>query len=153
MDGHIRSEREEFFEQLCISVDAGETHEQEAIEFFENQFGEADFDPAEWLDIALYHAPEVARGVIEMVAADDRARSNIAAIIADNLDISYGEDECEQFAQTLQFALANGIPVDFDLVLDGCQRAIDDLDTWADEDTKAPLLRLREELLRLQADE
>ncbi|MCX4164315.1 MULTISPECIES: hypothetical protein [Paraburkholderia] len=153
MDGHIRSEREEFFEQLCISVDAGETHEQEAIEFFENQFGEADFDPTEWLDIALYHAPEVARGVIEMVAADDRARSNIAAIIADNLDISYGEDECEQFAQTLQFALANGIPVDFDLVLDGCQRAIDDLDTWADEDTKAPLLRLREELLRLQADE
>ncbi|MEQ5838030.1 hypothetical protein N0A02_01075 [Paraburkholderia acidicola] len=153
MDGHIRSEREEFFEQLCISVDAGETHEQEAIEFFENQFGEADFDPAEWLDIALYHAPEVARGVIEMVAADDRARSNIAAVIADNLDISYGEDECEQFAQTLQFAMANGIPVDFDLVLDGCQRAIDDLDTWADEDTKAPLLRLREELLRLQADE
>ncbi|PCE27004.1 hypothetical protein BWP39_09450 [Paraburkholderia acidicola] len=153
MDDHIRSEREEFFEQLCISVDAGETHEQEAIEFFENQFGEADFDPAEWLDIALYHAPEVARGVIELVAADDRARSNIAAVIADNLDISYGEDECEQFAQTLQFALANGIPVDFDLVLDGCQRAIDDLDTWADEDTKAPLLRLREELLRLQADE
>ncbi|QDQ83560.1 hypothetical protein [Paraburkholderia megapolitana] len=153
MDGHIRSEREEFFEQLCISVDAGETHEQEAIEFFENQFGEADFDPTEWLDIALYHAPEVARGIIEMVPADDRARSNIAAVIADNLDISYGEDECEQFVQTLQFALSNGIPVDFDLVLDGCQRAIDDLDTWADEDTKAPLLRLREELLRLQADE
>ena len=153
MDGHIRSEREEFFEQLCVSVDAGETHEQEAIEFFENQFGEADFDPAEWLDIALYHAPEVARGIIEMVPADDRARSNIAAVIADNLDISYGEDECEQFAQTLQFALSNGIPVDFDLVLDGCQRAIDDLDTWADEDTKAPLLRLREELLRLQSDE
>ena len=152
MDGHIRSEREEFFEQLCISVDAGETHEQEAIEFFENQFGEADFDPTEWLDIALYHAPEVARGVIEMVAADDRARSNIAAIIADNLDISYGEDECEQFAQTLQFALANGIPVDFDLVLDGCQRALDDLDTWADDDTKAPLLRLREELLRQQGE-
>jgi hypothetical protein len=152
MDGYIRSEREENFEQLCISVDAGETHEQEAIEYFESQFGEADFDPAQWLDIALYHSPAVAQGIVEMVAPDDRARSNIAEVIADNLDISYGEQECQQFADTIHFALANGIPVDLDLVLDGCQRAIDDLDTWADEDTKAPLLSLREELLRLQGE-
>ncbi|MGH8782597.1 hypothetical protein [Paraburkholderia sp.] len=152
MDGTIRSEREEIFEQLCESVDAGETHEQEAIEFFESQFSEPDFDPAHWLDIALYHAPEVARGVIDMVAADDRARSNIAEVIADNLDISYGDEECQQFAETLQFALANGIPIDFDIVLDGCQRALDDLETWADDETKAPLLRLRDEVLRLQGD-
>ncbi|WP_133649217.1 hypothetical protein [Paraburkholderia flava] len=152
MDGTIRSEREEIFEEMCASVDAGETHEQEAIEFFEAQFDEPDFDPAHWLDIALYHAPEVARGVIDMVAADDRARSSIAEVIADNLDISYGAEECQQFAETLQFALANGIPIDFDIVLDGCQRAIDDLDTWADDDTKAPLLRLRDEVLRLQDD-
>jgi hypothetical protein len=44
------------------------------------------------------------------------------------------------------------VPVDLDLVLDGCQRAIDDLDTWADDETKAPLLRLREELLRQQGE-
>jgi hypothetical protein len=37
-------------------------------------------------------------------------------------------------------------------VLDGCQRAIDDLDTWADDETKAPLLRLREEVLRQQGE-
>ena len=53
----------------------------------------------------------------------------------------------------VQFALANGIPVDLDVVLDGCQRAIDDLDTWAEEDVKEPLLRLREELLRLQGEQ
>jgi hypothetical protein len=152
MDGHIRSEREEYFEELCISVDADEAHEQEAIEYFENQFGEADFDPTQWLDIALYYSPAVARGIIELVTADDRARSNIAEVIADNLDISYGEDECQQFAETIQFALANGVPVDLDLMLDGCQRAIDDLDTWADDETKAPLLRLREELLRQQGE-
>ncbi len=63
-------------------------------------------------------------------------------MIGDNLDISYGEDECQQFAETIQFALANGVPVDLDIVLDGCERAIDDLDTWADDEVKAPLLRL-----------
>jgi hypothetical protein len=87
-----------------------------------------------------------------MVTPDDKARSNIALIIADSLDISYGEDECRQFAETLQFALANGVPVDLDVVLDGCQSALDDLDTWADDETRAPLLRLREELLRLQEE-
>jgi hypothetical protein len=153
MDGHIRSEKEEYFEELCISVDADEAHEQEAIEFFENQFGEADFDPTQWLDIALYYSPAVARGIIELVTADDKSRSNIAEVIADNLDISYGEDECQQFAETIQFALANGVPVDLDLVLDGCQRAIDDLETWADDDTKEPLMRLREEVLRLQGEQ
>jgi hypothetical protein len=152
MDGYIRSEREEFFEQLCMSVDADEAHEQEAIEYFENQFDQADFDPAQWLDIALYYSPAVARGIVEMVTPDDKARSNIAEVIADNLDISYGEDDCQQFAETIEFALNNGVPVDLDLVLDGCQRAIDDLDTWADEETKAPLLRLREELLRQQGE-
>ncbi|SEA85564.1 hypothetical protein [Paraburkholderia sartisoli] len=152
MDGHIRSEREEIFEELCISVDADEAHEQEAIEYFESQFGEADFDPAQWLDIALYYSPAVAGGIIDLVTADDKARSNIADIIADNLDISYGEDECQQFAETIQFAMANGVPVDLDVVLDGCMRAIDDLDTWAEEDVKEPLIRLREELLRLQGE-
>ena len=153
MDGHIRSEREEYFEELCISVDADEAHEQEAIEYFEKQFDEADFDPTQWLDIALYYSPAVARGIIDLVAADDKARSNIAEVIADNLDISYGEDECQQFAETIQFALNNGVPVDLDLVLDGCQRAIDDLETWADDDTKEPLMRLREEVLRLQGEQ
>lgn len=152
MDGTIRSEREEQFEELCISVDADEMHEQEAIEFFEAQFGEADFDAAQWLDIALYYSPAVARGIVDMVTPDDKARSNIAQVIADNLDISYGEDECQQFAETIQLALANGIPVDLDVVLDGCHRAIDDLDTWAEDDVKEPLLRLREELLRLQGE-
>jgi hypothetical protein len=95
----------------------------------------------------------VARGIIDLVTHDDKARSNIAEVIADNLDISYGEDECQQFAETIQFALANGVPVDLDLVLDGCQRAIDDLETWAEDDVKEPLLRLREEILRLQGEE
>jgi hypothetical protein len=152
MDGYIRSEREEYFEQLCISVDADEAHEQEAIEYFENQFDQPDFDPAQWLDIALYYSPAVARGIVDMVTPDDKARSNIAEVIADNLDISYGEEECQQFAETIEFALNNGVPVDLDLVLDGCQRAIDDLDTWADDETKAPLLRLREEVLRQQGE-
>jgi hypothetical protein len=153
MDGHIRSEREEYFEELCISVDADEAHEQEAIEYFENQFNEADFDPAQWLDIALYYSPAVARGIIDMVTQDDKARSNIAEVIADNLDISYGVDECAQFAETIQFALANGVPVDLELVLDGCQRALDDLETWADEETQEPLRHLREEVLRMQGEE
>jgi hypothetical protein len=153
MDGHIRSEKEEYFEELCISVDADEAHEQEAIEYFEKQFDEADFDPTQWLDIALYYSPAVARGIIDLVAPDDKARSNIAEVIADNLDISYGEDECQQFAETIQFALNNGVPIDLDLILDGCQRAIDDLETWADDDTKEPLMRLREEVLRLQGEQ
>ena len=153
MDGTIRSEREEQFEELCISVDADEVHEQEAIEFFEAQFGEADFDAAQWLDIALYYSPAVARGIIDMVTPDDKARSNIAVVIGDNLDISYGEDECQQFAETIQFAIANGVPVDLDVVLDGCQRAIDDLDTWAEEEVKEPLLRLRDEILRMQGEQ
>ena len=152
MDGYIRSEQEEIFEQMCMSVDADEAHEQEAIEFFENQFEKADFDPAQWLDIALYYSPAVARGIVDMVTPDDKARSNIAEIIADNLDISYGEQECQQFAETIGFALNNGISVDLDVVLDGCQRALDDLDTWAEEDAKEPLMRLREEVLRLQGE-
>ncbi len=130
---------------------ARERH-QEAIEYFENQFDEPDFDPTQWLDIALYYSPAVARGIIDLVTADDKARSNIAEVIADNLDISYGADECQQFAETIQFALANGVPVDLDVVLDGCMRAIDDLDTWADDDVKEPLVRLREEVLRLQGE-
>ncbi|WJF88904.1 hypothetical protein QS306_06995 [Paraburkholderia bonniea] len=153
MDSYSRSEQEEQFEQLCISVDGDEMHEQEAIEYFESQIGESGFDAAQWLDIALYYSLAVAGGIIEMVTADDRARSQIAAVIADNLDISYGADECQQFAETLHFALANGVPVDLDLVLDGCQRALDDLETWADEETQAPLLQLREELLRLQGEQ
>jgi hypothetical protein len=153
MDGYIRSEREEFFEQLCMSVDADEAHEQEAIEYFENQFDQSDFDPAQWLDIALYYSPAVARGIVDMVTPDDKARSNIAEVIADNLDISYGEDDCQQFAETIEFAVNNGVPVDLDLILDGCQRAIDDLDTWADDETKAPILRLREEILRQQGEQ
>jgi hypothetical protein len=158
MDGYIRSEREEQFEALCVSVDADEAHEQEAIEFFESQFGQgadADdgFDAAQWLDIALYYSPAVARGIIDMVTPDDKARSNIAFLIADSLDISYGEEECRQFADTLQFAMANGVPVDLDIVLDGCQSALDDLDTWADDETKEPLLGLREELQRMQGEE
>ena len=152
MDGEIRSEREEQFEALCISVDADEAHEQEAIEFFEAQFGEDGFDAAQWLDIALYYSPAVARGIIDMVTPDDRSRSNIAFAIADSLDIAYGDDECQQFAQTLQFALANGVPVDLDVVLDGCQNALDDLDTWADDETKEPLLQLRDEIQRMQEE-
>src|SRR5258708_18186934 len=74
MDGYIRSEREEFFEQLCISVDADEAHEQEAIEYFENQFDQADFDPAQWLDIALFYSLAGAPAVVEMVTTDHKAR-------------------------------------------------------------------------------
>jgi hypothetical protein len=150
MDGNIRSEREEYFEQLCISIDADEAHEQDGIECFEAQLGEPDFDPAQWLDLALYYAPAVARGIIEMIDADDRARSDIAALIAENLDISYGDDDCARFAETIRFALANDVPIDFDLLLDGCERALDDLDQWADDDTKAPLLALRDTLRDLQ---
>ncbi|CAM2193492.1 conserved protein of unknown function [Paraburkholderia kururiensis] len=152
MSHPIRSEQEEYFEQLCLNVDAGETHEQEAIEYFESQIESEDFDAAQWLDIALYHAPDVARGIIDFVPEEDRARSDIAAVIAENLDIAYGDDDCERFAATLRFALANGVAVDLDVVLDGCQRALDDLDTWASDDTKEPLMRLRETLLELQAD-
>ncbi|WP_296658068.1 hypothetical protein [Paraburkholderia sp.] len=151
MSDPIRSEQEEYFEQLCLAVDAGETHEQEAIEYFETQSHEHDFDAAQWLDIALYHAPEVARGVIDFVDERDRARSAIAQTIADNLDIAYGDDDCERFAETLRFALANGVPVDLDVVLDGCNRALDDLEDWANEDTKAPLVQLREAVLEMQA--
>jgi hypothetical protein len=150
MSHPIRSEQEEYFEQLCLAVDAGETHEQEAIEYFETQSHESDFDAAQWLDIALYHAPEVARGIIDFVDEEDRARSDIAQTIADNLDIAYGEDECERFGETLRFALANGVAVDLDVVLDGCNRALDDLEDWADEATRAPLLQLRETLLEMQ---
>ena len=152
MSDSIRSEQEEYFEQLCIAVDAGETHEQEAIEYFEEQSHESDFDAAVWLDIALYHAPDVARGIIDFVNASDRERSDIAQTIADTLDISYGDDECERFEATIRFALANGIPVDLDVVLDGCNRALDDLEGWANDDTMAPLVQLRESLLALQAE-
>jgi len=152
MSQPIRSEQEEYFEQLCLAVDAGDTHEQEAIEYFETQSHEPDFDAAQWLDIALYHAPDVARGIIDLVDPDDRERSAIAHTIADNLDISYGDDECERFAQTIHFALANGVPVDLDVVLDGCHRALDDLDSWASDDTKAPLVQLRDTVLALHGD-
>lgn len=149
MSHPIRSEQEEYFEQLCLAVDAGETHEQEAIEYFETQSHEPDFDAAQWLDIALYHAPEVARGIIDFVSDEDRARSDIAQTIADNLDIAYGADDCERFTQTLRVALANGVAVDVDVVLDGCNRALDDLEGWADEETKAPLQQLREALMEI----
>jgi hypothetical protein len=152
MDGKIRSEREEYFEQLCISVDANETHEQEAIEYFEDQQDDPAFDAARWLDIALYYAPAVARGVIDMVPDDDKARCSIAEVIADSLDISYDDDECARFEETLRFALANGVPIDFDVLLDGCERALDDLDHWASDDTKAPLIALRDTLRQLQGE-
>ncbi|TKC86806.1 hypothetical protein FAZ69_19340 [Trinickia terrae] len=150
MSSNIRSEREEYFEQLCISIDADEAHEQEGIECFEAQMDEPGFDAAQWLDIALYYSPAVARGIIDMVGEDDRARSSIAEIIAENLDISYGDDDCERFAETIRFALANGVPIDFDVLLDGCERALDDLDHWADDETKAPLVALRDTLRDLQ---
>jgi hypothetical protein len=152
MDGYIRSEREEQFEALCISVDADEAHEQEAIEYFEAQFGEDGFDAAQWLDIAMYYSPAVARGIVDLVAPDDKARCNIGFVIADSLDISYGPEECQQFAQTLHFARSNGVPIDLDVVLDGCQNALDDLDTWADDETKGPLLQLRDEIQRMQEE-
>ncbi|WP_321783062.1 hypothetical protein [Paraburkholderia sp. J94] len=152
MSDPIRSEQEEYFEQLCLAVDAGETHEQEAIEYFEEQSHEAGFDAAQWLDIALYHAPDVARGIIDFVDEEDRARSDIAQTIADNLDIAYGDDDCQRFESVIRFALANGVPVDLDVVLDGCNRALDDLEGWANDDTMAPLVRLRESLLALQAE-
>jgi hypothetical protein len=151
MSDPIRSEQEEYFEQLCLAVDAGETHEQEAIEYFEEQSHEADFDAALWLDIALYHAPEVARGIIDLVDEEDRERSDIAQTIADNLDIAYGDEDCGRFEAIVRFALANGVPVDLDVVLDGCNRALDDLEGWANEDTMAPLVRLRETLLAMQS--
>jgi hypothetical protein len=94
----------------------------------------------------------VARGIIDFVDESDRARSDIAQTIADNLDIAYGDDECERFVETLRFALANGVPVDLDVVLDGCNRALDDLEDWADDDTKGPLVQLRETLLEMQAN-
>ncbi|MCP3721901.1 hypothetical protein M3I53_01970 [Paraburkholderia sp. CNPSo 3272] len=153
MSDSIRSEQEEYFEQLCLAVAAGETHEQEAIEYFEEQSHESGFDAAVWLDIALYHAPDVARGIIDFVDVSERERSDIAQTIADTLDISYGDDECERFEATIRFALANGIPVDLDVLLDGCNRALDDLEGWASADTMAPLVRLREALFELQRGE
>ena len=80
------------------------------------------------------------------IAAQDQAGDKVTTVMV------FGEDECQQFAETIQFAMANGVPVDLDVVLDGCMRAIDDLDTWAEDDVKEPLMRLREELLRLQGE-
>lgn len=153
MDGYRRSEQEEIFEQLCQNVDADEAHEQEAIEFFEEHMDHEAFDAAQWLDVALYYSLAVARGVIDLVTAEDRARSTIAQVIADNLDISYTDEECQKFAETLQLAITNGMPVDLDIVLDGCQRALDDMEEWARDDDKAPLIRLRDELLRLKDEQ
>lgn len=150
MDGYRRSEQEEIFEQLCQSVDADEVHEQEAIEFFEEHMDHDGFDAAQWLDVALYYSIAVARGVIDLVTAEDRARSTIAEAITDNLDISYSDDECQKFAEILQLAIVNGIPVDLDLVSDGCQRALDDMEEWASDEDKAPMIRLRDELIRLK---
>jgi len=152
MDGYRRSEQEEIFEQLCQNVDADEAHEQEAIEFFEEHMDHEAFDAAQWLDVALYYSLAVARGVIDLVPAEDRARSTIAQVITDNLDISYSDDECRKFAEVLQLCLANGVPVDLEVVMDGCQRTLDDMEEWARDDDKAPLIRLREELLRMRDD-
>ena len=95
----------------------------------------------------------VARGIIDFVDESDRERSDIAQTIADTLDISYGDDECARFEATIRFALANRIPVDLDVVLDGCNRALDDLEGWASADTMAPLVRLRDALFELQRGE
>jgi hypothetical protein len=127
MEDRRRAELEEQFEQACINIDAGEIGPDEAVDFFERHIGEDGFDAAEWLDIALYYSPVVARGVIGFVAQDDKARSAIASIIADNLDIAYGEAECRQFAESLQIAMTNDVPVDWELVLDGCERALENL--------------------------
>ncbi|WP_322048864.1 hypothetical protein [Paraburkholderia sp. J67] len=151
MSDSIRSEQEEYFEQLCLAVDGGETHEQEAIEFFEEHSHDADFDAAQWLDIALYHALDVARGIIDFVDAEDRERSDIAQTIANNLDIAYADDDCARFEAIIRFALANGVPVDLDVVLDGCNRALDDLESWATEGAMAPLVQMREAMLALQS--
>ena len=153
MSHPIRSEQEEQFEQLCLDVDAGDVHEQEAIEYFETESHEPHFDAARWLDIALYHAPDVALGIIDFVDVEDRERSDIAQTIADNLDISYGDDDCERFARAIRFALANGVPVDLDVVLDGCNRALDDLDAWASDETKAPLVQFRDMVLELHGQD
>lgn len=153
MDGYRRSEQEEIFEQLCQDVDSDEAHEQDAIEYFENHMDSEGFDAARWLDVALFYSLSVARGIIELVTEEDRARSNIAEVIADNLDISYSPDECEKFAEALQLAISNGVPVDLDVVLDGCQQALDDMEQWAADDDREPLLRLRDELNRLKDDQ
>jgi hypothetical protein len=149
MEDRRRAELEEQFEQACINIDAGETGPDEAVDFFERHIGEDGFDAAAWLDIALYYSPAVARGVIGFVAHDDKARSDIAAIIANNLDIAYGEVECRQFAESLQIAMTHGVPVDWELVLDGCERALDDMREWASDDDREPLENLRDELQRL----
>ena len=146
-----RGEEEQNFEQLCVGVAADEFHEQEAIEYFEQHLQHDGFDGVRWLDVALYYSLNVARGIIELVSAEDKAASTIGAAIADNLDISYDEDDCEQFSETIQFALNNGIAIDLDLVRDGCQRALDDMQAWASEEDMAPLLRFRDELDRLKA--
>ncbi|WP_118179796.1 hypothetical protein [Paraburkholderia phosphatilytica] len=153
MNEPIRSEREEYFEQLCIAVDGDEAHEQEAIECFENALAEADIDPAHWLDIALFYSLDVARGIVDMVPQEDRARSAIADVIADNLDIAHDDDDCQHFMEAIHFALANGVAVDLDVLRDGCERALDDLDSWASDDAKAPLLQLRDEIDRLRDPE
>jgi hypothetical protein len=153
MSDYRRSEQEELFEQLCQEVDADEAHEQEAIDHFERHMDDDEFDAARYLDIALYYSVAVARGIIELVNDEDRARCNIAELIADSLDVSYSEAECEKFAEALQVALTNGVPIDLDIVLDGCQRALDDMEQWADDEDREPLLRLRDELIRLKDDE
>ncbi len=152
MSHPIRSEQEENFEALCLAVDAGEAHEQEAIAYFETERDEPGFDATAWLDIALYHSPDVAQGILDFVTVEDRERSDIAQSIADTLDISYGDDDCERFARSIHLAIANGIPIDLDVLLDGCQRALDDLDSWASDDTKAPLEHLRAALVELQGE-
>jgi hypothetical protein len=152
MADYLRSEQEEQFEALCIGVDANEVHEQEAIEYFERHIGSDGFDAAQWLDLALFYALEVARGVIEMVTDEDKARSNFAEIVADNLDICYGEEDCQRFAEALHFAMANGVPVDLDVVRDGVQRALDDMENWAGEDDKTALIDLRDEVDRLTGE-
>jgi hypothetical protein len=144
MDYNRRSEEEENFERLCVGVASDEFHEQEAIEYFEQQMGQPGFDATRWLDVALYFSPGVSRGIIEMVSAEDKAASAIDQAIADNLDISYDEQECEQFADTIEFALNTGVALDLDVVRNGCQRALDDMQEWAGEDEMAPLLRLRD---------
>jgi hypothetical protein len=152
MEYDRRTEEEEHFERLCVGVADEEVHEQEAIEFFEQHLGHEKFDAVRWLDVALYFSLDVARGVIDQVSAEDKAASTISEVIADNLDISYEPYECEQFADIIQFAQANGVAVDFDILLSGCQRTLDDMADWASEETMAPVERLRDELNRLKPD-
>jgi hypothetical protein len=145
-----RTEQEQQFEDLCSAVDADEMHEQEAIDFFEQCREGDEFDASVWLDIALYHSTAVARGIIDLVAEDDKLHCTIGEAIAETLDIAYSPDECRLFAESLQLAISNGVPVDLDAVLDACQALLDEMSQWAADEDRAPVLILRDELIRLK---